>query len=98
MGTQGRVWNLRLLPAGGRWGSSALGWGILSLLPLGKSQGGEGASGAQLPRGLRSEQQGAPRVQPSRAIGSLLPEDKSEAGVFFGIWGETRWWDMRGMN
>lgn len=88
MGTQGRVWNLRLLPAGGRWGSSALGWGILSLLPLGKSQGGEGASGALLPRGLRSEQQGAPRVQPSRAIGSLLPENKSE------VWGLL--WNLGG--
>lgn len=40
------------------------------------------------------------RVPPnSRAIGSLLPEDKSEIwGFLWNLGGDWRWWDMRGMN
>lgn len=88
MGAQGRVWTLRLLPAGGRrWGSSASGWGIPSLLPLGNRQGEEGAL---LPGGLRSEQQGTPNTYPSRTIEILLPEDNLEVWGLLGDLGGVR--------
>lgn len=98
-GAQGSVWTLGLLPAGRKgWGSSAWGWGIPSLPPLGNRQGGEGASGSLPPGGLRSEQQGTPSAHPSKAIGSLLSEDKSEDwSLLWDVGGVWRWWDMRGM-
>lgn len=89
MGAQGRVWTLRLLPAGGkRWGS--LGLGNPFPLVFGEQTGWGGVSGALLPGGLRSEQQGTPNTDPSRTIGILLPEDNSE------VWDLL--WDFGGVR
>lgn len=52
-------------------------------------QGGDWASGALPPGGLRSEQQDAPNTHPSRAVRSDCLRSNQRSGVFFGIWGES---------
>lgn len=86
MGAQGGVWALRLLPAGERrWESSTLGWGILSLPPLG-NRVGRGQEGP-----CRLEGSGLSSRESSTCIPDLLGiyclRTNPRSGVFFGILG-----------